>query len=101
MPVVISFNVAVELKVANGTRGTLYAWEFPKETTFTPHRLFKNSAASVLRASHPLSVVYVRVPKLNEKNSPAALRKFEPCYRKDFLWTSSHSYLALNTKTSQ
>lgn len=75
MPVVINLNVAVELKIANGTRGSLYAWEFPKETTFTPHRLFKDSAATILRASHPLSVVYVRVPKLNEKISLAALQK--------------------------
>jgi hypothetical protein len=62
MPVVINLNVAVELKIANGTRGSLYAWEFPKETTFTHHRLFKDSTATILRASHPLSVVYVRVP---------------------------------------
>ena len=75
MPVVINFNVGVELKIANGTRGTLYAWEFPKGTTFTPHRLFKDSTATVLRASHPVSVVYVRVPKLNDKISEAALRK--------------------------
>ena len=86
MPVVINLNVAVELKIANGTRGSLYAWEFPKETTFTPHRLFKDSAATILRASHPLSVVYVRVPKLNEKISLAALQKIEPCCQKDFLW---------------
>lgn len=75
MPVVINFNVSVELKIANGTRGTLYAWEFPKGTTFTPHKLFGDSNATVLRASHPVSVVYVRVPKLNDKISPAALQK--------------------------
>ena len=75
MPVVINFNVGVELKVANGTRGTLYAWEFPKGTTFAPHKLFADSTATVLRASHPVTVVYVRVPKLNDKISPAALQK--------------------------
>ena len=32
-------------------------------------------SATILRASHPLSVVYVRVPKLNEKISLAALQK--------------------------
>ena len=101
MPVVINFNVGVELKVANGTRGTLYAWEFPKGTTFAPHKLFADSTATVLRASHPVSVVYVRVPKLNEKIYQPRFKKFEPCYRKDFHWTYSHSYLALNTKTSQ
>ena len=86
MPVVINFNVGVELKVANGTRGTLNAWEFPKGTTFAPHKLFADSTATVLRASHPVSVVYVRVPKLNAKISPAALhKKFVPYYPKDFL----------------
>ena len=88
MPVVINFNVGVELKIANGTRGTLYAWEFPSGTTFTPHKLFGDSNATVLRASHPVSVVYLGTfESLNSmiKFHQPHFKKFAPYYLKDFL----------------
>jgi hypothetical protein len=70
-----NFPGSVKLGVANGSRGYVFAWQFPEDTTYEDYKLFDESDAFVKKASKLVSVVYIRIPGLYKKLTAKALAK--------------------------
>jgi len=86
MPIVIhsNFKGSIQLSIANGTRGSVFGWEFPRETTYEQQQIFADSTSVVWKASKLASVVYVHIPGLNSRLTPAALQKLQSIIPPEF-----------------
>jgi hypothetical protein len=58
----VTANVSVPLRIANGTVGYVVGVQYAPGTTFEPITVTRGSTAQILRASQPVECVYVRVP---------------------------------------
>ena len=79
-----NFPGSVKLGVANGSRGTVFGWQFPENTTYEDYKLFEESDSFVKKASKLVSVVYICIPGLYKKLSAKALATIKSILPKDF-----------------